>query len=396
MRAKIYITLLILVAAWGCKKAYNPKISGSSPTGYLVVDGVIGTGQDSTVIRLSRTVPLSSKQGFKPEAGASVMIITDGGSSFSLTGTGNGYYSAPGLNLNSSGKYGLKIVTSDGKVYQSDLVPAVNSPAIDSVYYKIKNNGVQIYADTHDPNNSSRYYRWDFTETYEIHSAFDSHEYYSPVPYNTVLPRPIQNQIYTCWVSAGSPNVLLNSSAKLSQDIISENPITFIPLTSLKVADRYTILVKQYALTSDAFNYFQQLKKNSEQLGSIFDAQPSELPGNVHCVSDPSEHVIGYITAGGISERRIYVDKRNLPPSGTDSPYSGCSLDTLLYDRPVGNGDVYVKEVQEYIYSGYKIPVDPVSTPGSTAIIGYTASDPDCVDCTLRGTNIKPSFWTDQ
>ncbi|HVV53793.1 MAG TPA: DUF4249 domain-containing protein [Mucilaginibacter sp.] len=394
MRTKIYITLLLLMIAWGCKKAYNPKISGSSPTGYLVVDGVIGTGQDSTVIRLSRTVPLSSVQRSKPELGATVTVLTDGGSSFLLTETGNGYYSTPGLNLTSPGKYGLKIVTSNGKVYQSDLIPATNSPAIDSVYYKIKNNGVQIYADTHDPGNSSRYYRWDFTETYEIHSQFDSHEYYTHVPFDTVLPRPIQNQIYTCWVSAGSPNILLNSSAKLSRDIITGNPITFMPLTSLKVANRYTILVKQYALTSDAFNYFQQLKKNSEQLGSIFDAQPSELPGNIHCVSNPAEHVLGYITAGSTSESRIFIDRRNLPASPTDNPYAGCMLDTLLYQRAVGAA--LVNEVQEYIYTRFQDPVDPISKPGSPTILGYTASSPECVDCTLRGTNVKPSFWVDE
>ncbi|HVV53792.1 MAG TPA: DUF4249 domain-containing protein [Mucilaginibacter sp.] len=386
--------LLTALMAFGCRKPYAPPIVTANNS-YLVVDGVINTGQDSTVIRLSRTVPLSSAQGSKPELGATVTVLSDGGSSFSLTETGNGYYSAPGFNLTSPGKYGLKIVTAGGKVYQSDMVPAVNSPAIDSVYYEIKNNGVQIYADTHDPNNSSRYYRWDFTETYEIHSAFDSHAYYVTKPYNMMLPRPIQDQIYTCWVSAGSPNILLNSSAKLSKDVISENPITFIPLTSLKVAERYTIMVKQYALTSDAFNYFEQLKKNSEQLGSIFDAQPSELPGNIHCVSDPAEHVLGYITAGSTSESRIYIDSRNLPPLMTDNPYAGCRLDTLLYDRKLKDS-TYVKEVQQYIYSGYKIAVDPFGKPGSSVVLGYTASDPDCVDCTLRGTNVKPSFWVDE
>jgi len=124
MNKRIYILALIIVA-FGCQKPYLPKIV-AVPSNYLVVEGVINSGSDSTGIRLSRTVPLSSTTQVKPELGATVTVLTDAGGNYPLTETGNGYYSAPGLNLNSSAKYGLKIVTSDGKVYQSDFVPSKN------------------------------------------------------------------------------------------------------------------------------------------------------------------------------------------------------------------------------------------------------------------------------
>jgi hypothetical protein len=31
--------------------------------------------------------------------------------------------------------------------------------------------------------------------------------------------------------------------------------------------------------------------------------------------------------------------------------------------------------------------------PMTGAIISFFAAPPDCVDCRLRGTNIKPTFW---
>ena len=38
------------------------------------------------------------------------------------------------------------------------------------------------------------------------------------------------------------------------------------------------------------------------------------------------------------------------------------------------------------------IPTDVAKT-SATSIISYYAGEPKCVDCTFRGTNIKPAFW---
>jgi|SRR5579863_10352169 len=391
MKQKLYI-LIVIVAAMGCRQPYNPKPVTAAGS-YLVVEGSINTGQDSTIIRLGRTVPLSSVAGTKPELGAVVTIVSNT-SSYPVIESGNGYYKAPGLNLSNTGNYSLKITTTDGKVYQSDFVPVKNSPAIDSVYYRIENNGLQLYADTHDPANNTKYYRWDFNETFEFHSAFQSFDYLSTTPVDTVLPRPLSNQVYACWQNDASTDILLNSSARLAKDVIENNPIVFIPSTSEKIGSRYSILVKQYALTADAYNYFVQLKKNTEQLGSIFDAQPSELTGNIHCLTSPTEPVLGYITAGATAETRIFIDNRSLPAWLASSPYSGCRMDTDYFSRPVGA--TFVNDVQLNIYTGIDMPIYNIQPPASPIILGYAASSPFCVDCTLRGTNVQPSFWTNE
>lgn len=397
MKISKYILLSIIMVVWySCKKPYNPKPI-TTTINYLVVEGTINT-TDSTVIRLSRTVPLSSRVGSAPELNASVSIVSSSGSDYPLFATGKGFYKSPVLNLDPSVKYALRIMTADGKTYQSDFVPVKNSPPIDSVYYKAVNSstpGLHIFADTHDPSNNTRYYRWDFNDTYLYHSAFYSGLYLSQIPQDTVLQRNPANQIYECWRSDTSTNILINSSAKLAKDVISENEIYFIPSTSEQIGDRYSILVRQYALTPEAFNYFQELKKNTEQLGSIFDAQPSELPGNIHCISNPSEPVLGYMTAGSTSEKRVFIDSRKLPAWLPITPYDNCKLDTDLYQQPVGL--TVQNYVQAFIYSSLEIPVSTIvsSPPAPPKILGYSASIPACVDCTLRGTNIKPSFWID-
>src|SRR5206468_12180100 len=103
-----------------------------------------------------------------------------------------------------------------------------NSPPIDSVYYRIKGDGVQIYADTHDPADNTRYYRWEYLATYEFHSAFNSLLYLQTEPVDSVVSRALADQIYVCWRNDTSSTILVNSSAKLTKDIITENPIAFI------------------------------------------------------------------------------------------------------------------------------------------------------------------------
>src|SRR6202012_4114028 len=95
--------------------------------------------------------------------------------------------------------------------------------------------------------------------------------------------------------------------------VVYQNPLTQIPLTSEKVETKYSIIVRQYALTQEAYNFYQNIKKNTEQLGSIFDAQPSQLSGNIHNVTNPNEPVVGYVTVSTVQSKRIFIAHESLP-----------------------------------------------------------------------------------
>ena len=384
------ICLLLIILA-GCKKPYNPPAITNNAN-YLVVEGVINTGADSTVIKLSRTVQLAAKTTVNAELHAKVIVVSSTNVVYPLTETGRGYYGSAGLNLSAANTYSLKIIAANGKVYQSDFLQVKNSPPIDSVNYVVEPKAVRINVNTHDPLKQTTYYRWDFTETYMIHARYQSEDKLITTPVDTVVPRTAQDQVYTCWATDTASTILLGSTARLSKDLVSQMPLTEIPFTSEKIADRYSILVRQYALTPDAYLYWTQLKTNTEQLGSIFDALPSELPGNIHCVSNPLEPVIGYIGVGAVSQVRIYVDSRNLPPLNTIVPLSidGCIVQDYLFKDIVGNSTL--NDVYTWIYSGKQFVISADGSPGNTA--GYQATDRFCADCTLRGSNVQPAFWT--
>lgn len=387
-----------LLLSGSCKKPYTPAViaSGSS---MLVIEGAINSGADSTIIHLTRTIPLSSPAGTKspPELNASITVESDANATYPLSEIGNGYYASAGLNLSSANKYKLNIVTSDNKIYESDFVPVKNSPPIDSVSYQIEATSLRINVTTHDPSNSTRYYRWDYNETWVIHSRYDSQLKLIKYPVDSIVARPSSEQIYTCWQSEASSDIVLGSTAKISSDILTNYPVTTIPSTSEKLGERYSILIKQYAMTPDAFNYYQELRKNTESLGTIFDPQPSSLTGNIHCTTNPSEQVIGYITAGSVSQVRIFVSARQLPANENwvpSMPQFNCDFEETVYNPdPLG---IHPYTVKEYLYTGILTPIQPLQQPGAAHPFGYTGASPICVDCTLRGSNKPPAFWKDE
>jgi hypothetical protein len=385
VKNKIYFIMMFLVFA-GCKKQIHTAVTNTSYN-YLVVNGFINSG-DTTTINLSRTVKVSDTVNYVPELNATVSIEGSQGGNYNLVSAGNGNYKSAALTLSGTQNYRLKIITSNGKQYLSDYVPLKNSPPIDSVYYTATATGAQVFLNAHDAAGATHYYKWDYNETYIVQSQFESK--YIVVNQDTIAPRTPAQQIYHCWVTDSSSTIVLGSSAKLSQDVITSQNIATIPSISEKLFIKYSILVKQHALTSDAFNYFEQLKSNTEQIGSIFDAQPSALTGNVHNINNPGEVVIGYVTAGAVTTKRIFINSNDLPAyNPVITYYNGCEAVKLLYDYTTANTDYHANQVRAIIYTGQLTPIDTVVN----FVTGFTAASPHCVDCTLRGTNKQPLFW---
>jgi len=368
----------------GCKKPYNPPIIANPPS-YLVVEGSIVAGADSTIFKLSRTVSLANHITANPVTHATLNVESNENITYPLTEVRAGYYAAPGLNLDNTKKYRLRIKTPDNQVYISDFTSVSITPPIDSISHTVLNKGVQINVNTHDPQNKTHYYRWDYQETWQFHSEYPSGVMSDGVK---IVYRPADQQIYYCFAGDVSSTILLGSSAKLSQDVIYQSPIAFIEPTSEKIEVRYSILLRQYALTSEAFTFWTNLKKNTEQLGSIFDAQPSQINGNIHNVNNPDDIIVGYIGASTVQKKRIFIDNAEVPPTWRPVYPPSCTVDSFFYSQKLTNFDQVTSELVP-LGASY-IPLSPFGTP---VVEGYTGAYRPCVDCTLRGVVQPPSFW---
>lgn len=383
MKANHWLILFIMLG--GCKDKYNAPVHIPA-SGYLVVEGFINAGNGSTDFMLTRATGLDSPY-VRPEPGALVSVESASGDSYPLTETGGGKYSIDRLAVDFSQQYRVRIKTTDGKEYLSDLSSPKITPPIDSISWKPADGGVWIYVTTHDPSNNSRYYQWTYEETWEYASAFISSLEYAGGGVFTY--RPDAHQIHICYIGDISTSISIGSTAKLSDDVMYEYPLTFVPYAATnKLERKYSILVKQYVITKEWYEWKQKVKKNTEELGSIFDAQPSDISGNMHCVTNPGETVIGYVGCSSETEKRIFISRSELPQTYVFTGYEECIPDTIKNQEP---------DIDLYFGGGLTQPITPVLSPGSAgppAIIAYLGSSNFCVDCRLRGGVLqKPDFW---
>jgi hypothetical protein len=273
--------------------------------------------------------------------------------------------------------YRIAITTHDGRKYASDGVPVRQTPLMDSAYYE-EPGDFTVYVDTHDPSGNTRYYRWDYVETWE-HDA----QLMSPwiVVNGMVTPADSTNQRTNCYTTVPSTKILLGSSQKLSQDVISRFPIIVVPNGDPRINQKYSVLVRQYALTAEAYAYWSLVQKTSQQLGTLFDLQPSQLIGNIRCLTNPGEPVIGFMSASSIDQQRIFVYQSELLNWIHNPPIYQC--DTM---------GVPVSPIDYRIYSETDTNWAPYYYRGISGPLILATKN--CVDCLkFGGTNQKPPYW---
>lgn len=361
----------VLLGLAGCVEPYVPAVL-DAPTSALVVDGFIN-GNGRTRIKLARSASLTAST-LPTEKGAKLFILDNAGTRYQLSEKTAGFYQSDSLSLPAGRLYQLRITTAANATYESALVPMKSTPPIDKLTWQLTGSQVLISVSTHDPAQQARYYRWTTAETWEFNSAFKSTLQYERRR-DTVVYRP--TLIYTCWQSLLNSGIKQASTAQLSQDVLTNIPLLSVSDRAERLSVRYSVLVRQYAETAEEFAYYDLLRKNTESVGTVNDPLPTQLAGNVRRV-DGTEPVLGFVSAHTVQQQRLFIDRNDLPLPKEwvfDTPYNNCELvfglPTYLFNSP---GNV------------------PVSLEVGSPVV-YTGATRECVDCTLRGTNVKPSFW---
>jgi hypothetical protein len=421
MKRIIYlVALLAVMVIYSCKKVYTPQLVGVT-TNFLAVDGDIFSG-DSTFIRLSRTTKLSDTTHNKAELKAIVSIENDQNAKYTLTEKGKGLYVLGVTTFDKNRKYRLNIKTIDGKIYQSDFVPMKVTPPIDSIYIKqTQPNEITFYADSHDSANDTRYYRFDYKDTWMYVPFYPTSYNYKNGRFSYVLPYSADD-VGHCFRFSNSTELVIGSTVKLAQDVLKQQPIFSLTSASEKIAQTYVIHLSEYAITKEGFEYYEKLKKNTEQIGTIFDPQPTFLSGNIHCVSSPNDVVIGFISASTISRKQfnLYLKDNPIEPTEVNANIDG--INRFAYPLPfyekcrsrLISGGTSSLQGTPWVFTGPAVADLNVQSPEFYAkankilatgdsllydivpglIFAYYYAPKQCVDCRLKGyTNIKPAYY---
>ncbi|MCA8831454.1 DUF4249 domain-containing protein [Hymenobacter pini] len=382
-----YCGAALLLSISGCIDSYSPSVP-ENQSNFLVVDGGINS-QGVTTIRLSRTMSLASKKQAPVESKARMFIEQADGQRYPLTESASGTYTSASLLLPAEKLVRLRFTTASGREYASDYTAAKYTPPIDSVSWRVRPDGVQVYVNTHDDVHLARYYRWSFDETWEFTSIARSTLEYKD---DSLVYR--NENIYNCWGSEAPSTILLGNTLKLSRDVIFEQPVRLLPQNSTKLRYKYSTLVKQYALTVEEYNYWEALRKNTETLGTLTDPMPTQLTGNVHNVLNAEEIVIGFVGAQSVQQQRLFVSRAQLPDEWKFlTGYEGCEV--FVLPIPFSNPVSHTKaELMDVFKRGDAIPIlEILDPPPGYASWSYFVAIPECADCRKRGTNVRPPFW---
>jgi hypothetical protein len=367
---RLLVIFVLIILAGNCITPFTPDIEEEK--NMLVVKGMITDQYGINEIKLTRSVPLGKKNLEEPYRGCTVTIINDLGNTFQLTEVRPGVYvTDPEQFKGIAGrKYKIKIQNNkpgdQNHVYESPFIELKQVPQIDSIYYKKVDidtptgiaNGCQIYIDTHDPLNKCKNYIWDFTETWEFH-----------------LPYDVKNRI--CWISQNSEIIKIKSTSLLAESKVTGFPLYYVPPYSDRFQIKYSILVNQYSIDDQEYDYWLKVQNIAEEVGTLYDVTPASIAGNIYCIDDSTETVLGYFSVSSVCSKRFFIRDTFL---GLIDRYVDCPYLTIFgtLDGVTGLGSMYW-----IIEEGYIVRTK----------YWILTRFHDCEDCRIRGTDIEPSFW---
>jgi hypothetical protein len=337
----------------------------------LVVAGMLTDQEIANKIGLSRSVPVGSPLQQKPVTGAQVTITDENGEINKLAESSPGIYSTDSLAFRGrvGGKYSLGI-TLEGEEYTTEFIEMKPVPPVGDIYYEkvivnstdnsnVVGEGCKIYLDSYDPSGQCRYFRWEYDETWEY-----------------VIPYPVVNRV--CWISKRSGEVLVKNTEPYSQARVTKFPIIYINNKTDKLKVKYSMLVKQYSISAGEYEFWEKIRKISQNVGGLYDKTPVSVQGNISCVTNPSEIVGGYFSVSAVSVKRLFVNEKF---SGQPTFYSYCATDTIYGTLP-----------QEGLNTSYWVIEDYANEVPAWWV---TTEYRECGDCTTEGTKERPPFWDD-
>jgi len=383
------IGLPLAVMIGSCVENFEMPVTGDKVR-FLVVDGFLNTGNGNVNVNVLRA-SMISESGSAFEADATVVLEDPAGNSYLLAELGSGKYQGSTPAVEAGLQYRLYIKTEDGKEYRSAFITVKSTPEIKEVSWKALTDGTQITLDTEDATHSTRYYQWVLEETWEYHSRYSSYCSLAVSPDTIIaIPRSPAEMIDVCYRTQPSTRIFTATTTGLTQDQINDYELVFLPKGTEKLGYLYSILVRQYSISKETYEYLEKLKKTSQDLGGLYSPQPSNVTGNLYNVADPSEVVLGYFNAGAATEKRLFITLDELPASlRTVKPDpTFCTTGTITANNP----DTLQKKLRGFVATKKNLPLEAIFQ--DARLYGITHSTTECVDCRVKGgKTIKPVFW---
>lgn len=397
MTKKIVIQFIVIIVLLnGCIEPYEAKTESFEDV--LVVNAMITNEIKQQEIILTRSFKFE-EDGPTYETNAEVKIIENNQNEYLFVETVSGkYLSSQEFGVKPNNTYQLSIKTQSGKTYSSNPSTLKPSNLLNEVYAnreisKDSIDGIAIYTKSQGTSENTGFYKFEYEETFKIvapnwfHYDLKASDEVRDSVY--VVPRSREEQY--CYKTIKSTDIIIKNTNEFSQDNIDPFIIKFINSEDYSLMHRYSILVKQYVLSREAYVFYQILKDFSESESLFSENQPGFVSGNISSDSNPEEKVVGFFTLSEVHTTRIFFNPINffewyeLP----DFPYSCVPFSPSLKATPTQKMSLW--EMVKKNLVKFQIENDQIG-PGQSK---YYVVPTICGDCNVLGTNVVPEFWID-
>ncbi|WP_237701170.1 DUF4249 domain-containing protein [Maribacter sp. HTCC2170] len=393
-----FLLFSLLLWLMGCVEPYEGEVTDYEDV--IVVNANLTNELKRQEVRLTRSYRFEEEEP-RSESNAQVQIIGDDGSTFGFEEFEPGRYLS---NIQFAAQpniaYSLSIETEEGKFYNSDAMSLPSAALLEDLYAERTTNddgedGIGIFVDSFDPESQSRYYRFEFEETYKViapyWSKFDAvvlSEGHSTISLGVIL-REREEQV--CYGTDTAKDILIQSTLGLSEDRLTRFRVRFIKNDNYIITHRYSILVKQFVQNPEAFTYYETLKGLSKLSGNIFsEDQPGFLGGNISAADGSEENVAGFFEVSAVNEKRIFFDYEDFYAGEEKPPF----LSSCFFTAPTTTGRLGERRLLNAIYDDNLRFYDYNRNPDQEVGTGpFLMVRPECGDCTVLGSNKVPDFW---
>jgi hypothetical protein len=379
MKTKFPIYFLLVLLLVGSCITPITDFEQVSSNSFLTVEASLSDQPGPHKVRLYMSSNKIFAGYFLPILKAKVYFTDENGVKETLTDpTGKGIYQTSATYRGKVGStYILTIETASGQQYVSQPETMKAVPEIENLItrFELQDNypkgdsrrgGFNVYVDFQDSPTAGDTYQW-YWKHFQRASICEvcPNGYYDFNTSSCAYPRTATDKTLkykcdgNCWDITFSNDLNVFSDAYLNGQRITGRQVARIPYDDIT---NYYLQFEQRAITKNAYNYYQSLKAQTQNTGTLFDV-PAEtrFSFNIKSVTNPSEKILGIWDVFSVRRKIFFIDRTIGIPAG---------------ERPVLNyiaGDVYAC---------------PVPAPATCK------ENVQCVDGIYR-TPFKPAEWKD-
>ncbi len=299
--------LFLLVALSGCVDPYDPGLVGGER--YLVFDGVLTDAPGPYRFSLSQSAGYNSSEGIYDQrvTGAMVSVSDDAGQVTTFADDDKGTFTSPITFRGQVGRRYSLTIMHKGQTYRTDPELMQTVPPIDSLYwaYQPKITATQpgnfaVYLNLTDPANAENYYQWDWAH----YEQPDFCVLYRPSGSNVSYARLCCSD---CWnIVRSTGKILLATDRLINGNRLAGQAIAEVPFDD---TSPYYLAVGQQSLSKGAYQFWQSVQALTGNVGSVFDAAPATLSGNIRNQNPAGLPALGYFQVSARRQRVVYINR---------------------------------------------------------------------------------------